>query len=116
MSLLDPLRINIQNYTGETIYTAENDTAENNTTDNNTTDNNTTDNNTAESTAVIYNAYSDLEHGMNGIHYQEARELRRMEIMHEGSRTMKDIVVIVLTTACVLIYLGLFFAMARFFV
>ena len=105
MSLLDPLRINIQN-----------NTADNNTADNNTTDNNTADNNTADSTAAIYTAYSDLEHGVNGIHYQHARELRRIEIIHEGSRTMKDIAVVVLTTACVLIYLGLFFAMARFFV
>ena len=126
MSILDPLRINVQNYTGATIYTTENDTAENdtaknnttdnNTTDNNTTDNNTTDNNTAESTADIYTAYSDLEHGVNGIHYQEDRGNRRMEIIHHGSRTMKDFVVVVVTTACVLIYLGVFFAMAKFFV
>jgi hypothetical protein len=57
---------------------------------------------------------TDLEQCVNGIAYDEMNEQRRLEIIEIGTRTMKDLAVVCVTAACVLLYLVVFLALARF--
>ena len=131
MSILEPLRINVPACTCEKntveINTVEINTVEINTVEIKNAENNTVEKNSVENNTVdSYNTYrtelssqeetADLEHCVNAIEYHNINEQRRLEIIEIGTRTMKDLAVVCVTASCVLLYLVVFLALARFII
>ena len=88
--------------------------AEKNSVDKNSVDSYTDSYNTYRTELSFQEETADLEQCVNGIAYNEMNEQRRLEIIEIGTRTMKDLAVVCVTSVCVLLYLVVFLALARF--
>ena len=109
-------------HTGDKNCSGENNTDENMTYEKNSADINTVEKNTVDSYNTSTTDLSshqgtvDLEHGVSAIEYQVIKEERRLEIIEEGKRSIKDLAVASVTATCVVLYLVVFFALARFMI
>jgi hypothetical protein len=114
-------------HTGDKTCSGENNPDENMTYEKKSADINTVEKKTVEkNTLDSYNTSTtdlsshqgtvDLEHGVSAIEYHYIIEERRLEIIQEGKRSMKDLAVASVTATCVVLYLVVFFALARFMI
>ena len=114
-------------HTGDKNCSGENNTDENMTYEKNSADINTVEKKTVEkNTADSYKTSTtdlsshegtvDLENGVSANEYHVILEERRLEIIEEGTRSIKDLAVASVTATCVVLYLVVFFALARFMI